>query len=122
MAENTHADLVKLEDGFYSDKNKEKDDFALAVEPMELLSAGPLSVNILGTLCLISTGPDFSLVADKSADFKFDRLKTPESFRASLCQISNEGYWAFLEADTQMDRIRMLTEQVKIGNISQMFL
>eukprot|EP00092_Neocalanus_flemingeri_P022121 GFUD01023997.1.p1 GENE.GFUD01023997.1~~GFUD01023997.1.p1 ORF type:complete len:725 (+),score=235.41 GFUD01023997.1:49-2223(+) len=102
--------IVKLQAEFYSG-NKEKDDFALAVEPMELLSAGPLSVNILGHLCLIATGPDFSLLVEKS-EFEFKRLKSPESFRASLCQISNEGYWAFLEADKQMDKIRMLTEQI----------
>ena len=110
MAQNTAAGLVKLQADFYSG-SKEKDDFALAVEPMELLSAGPTSVNILGTLCLLATGPDFSLKPENS-EFKFDLLKTPESFRASLCQISNEGYWAFLEADTQMDKIRMLTDQV----------
>ena len=111
MAENTASGLVKLQADFYSG-SKEKDDFALAVEPMELLSAGPTSVNILGTLCLLATGPDFSLKPENREEFKFDLLKTPESFRASLCQISNEGYWAFLEADTMMDKIRMLTDQV----------
>ena len=72
---------------------------------------GPSSVNILGHLCLIATGPDFPLL-EAGSDFKFDRLRSPESYRASLCQISNEGYWAFLEADTQMEKIRMMTEQV----------
>ena len=67
--------------------------------------------NILGHLCLIATGPDFPLVMPES-EFKFDRLRSPESYRASLCQVSNEGYWAFLEADTQMEKIRMMTEQV----------
>ena len=121
---NSPVAFTKLQAEFYSG-NKEKDDFALAVEPMELLSAAPLSINILGHLCLVATGKDFPLV-DKTSDFKFSRLKTPESFRASLCQISNEGYWAFLEADTQMDCIRMQTETVYllmngIQNLSQRF-
>ena len=39
MAENCHSGMVKLQADFY-DKDKEKDDFALAIEPVELLSAG----------------------------------------------------------------------------------
>ena len=39
MALNCHPGLVKLQADFYS-KEKEKDDFALALEPVELLSAG----------------------------------------------------------------------------------
>ena len=39
MALNCHPGLVKLQADFYG-KEKEKDDFALAIEPVELLSAG----------------------------------------------------------------------------------
>merc|ERR1719153_977347 len=107
-SQENQAGIVQLENEFCKGSN-EKDDFALAVQPVELLNAAPLSVNILGTLCLIATGPDFSL---KVKDLKFDLLRCPESFRASLCQISNEGYFAFLEADTQMNKIRMLTNEI----------
>ena len=102
--------IVDLQESFCKGSN-EKEDFALAVQPMELLNAAPLSVNILGTLCLIATGDDFSLKVE-GADFEFKLLKAPESFRASLCQISNEGYFAFLEADTQMNKIRMMTNEI----------
>ena len=52
--------IVDLQESFCKGSN-EKEDFALAVQPMELLNAAPLSVNILGTLCLLATGDDFSL-------------------------------------------------------------
>ena len=39
MALNSHTGFVKLQADFYG-KDKEKDDFALALEPLELLSAG----------------------------------------------------------------------------------
>ena len=39
MALNCHSGMVKLQADFYG-KDKEKDDFAVAMEPVELLSAG----------------------------------------------------------------------------------
>ena len=39
MAVSTHPGLVKLQAEFYSG-DKEKDDLALALQPVELLSAG----------------------------------------------------------------------------------
>ena len=73
MGDQTGIDKLQEE---YCKGSKEKEDFALANQPVELLSAAPLSVNILGTLCLIATGEDFSLKVEGS-DFPFERLKAP---------------------------------------------
>jgi hypothetical protein len=71
-----------------------------------------MHLQILSQICLIATGKDFPLNAGENATNEFGRLKHPGSFRACLCQISDEGYWAFLEADQAMKAINIDTSKV----------
>ena len=75
------------------------------------LGCAPYSISILGHLCLIATGKDFDLRVE-GIDRTFEYLNYPESFRASLCQVTNVGYDAFLKADSSMQRIKLRTFQV----------
>ncbi|XP_015266839.1 PREDICTED: uncharacterized protein LOC107110555 [Gekko japonicus] len=78
----------------------------------EYLMPAPLSVAILGQLIFISAGQgDFSINKHPPPNgFKY--ISYPESFRACLCQVSNEGWHAFNEAHVNMDRIRLLTARI----------
>ncbi len=116
-----HVDVVAAEREFefeVTKGNQIKEDMVMMLQPftdMEgQLSAAPLCLSILGQICLVATGRDFSLTDSKDSMAKFQHLTHPDSFRASLCQISNEGYLAFLEADRVMDVIRLSTHQVSV--------
>ncbi|XP_016396364.1 uncharacterized protein LOC107730146 [Sinocyclocheilus rhinocerous] len=77
----------------------------------EYLTPGPLSIAILGELVFISSSTDFSINKNSPKDgYKF--IKYPDSFRACLMQVCNSGWWAFNEAHTSMDQIRLHTAQV----------
>nr|XP_034956961.1 uncharacterized protein LOC118077457 [Zootoca vivipara] len=83
----------------------------------EFLMPAPISIAILGELIFISTGQgDFSINL-LPPEGGFQHLKYPESFKASLCQVSNRGWTAFNEAHVNMDQIRLLAnglpEQMK---------
>nr|XP_008120160.1 PREDICTED: uncharacterized protein LOC103281111 [Anolis carolinensis] len=78
----------------------------------EFLIPAPLSIAILGELIFISSGQqDFSINL-KPPKEGFHHLKFPESFKASLCQVSNQGWGAFNEAHTNMDQIRLLSRGI----------
>ncbi len=77
----------------------------------EYLTPAPLSIAILGELVFISSSTDFSISKNPPKDgYKF--IKYPDSFRACLMQVCNSGWWAFNEAHTSMDQIRLHTAQV----------
>ncbi|XP_059423007.1 uncharacterized protein LOC132157724 [Carassius carassius] len=77
----------------------------------EYLTPAPLSIAILGELVFISSSIDFSINKNPPKDgYKF--IKYPDSFRACLMQVCNSGWWAFNEAHTSMDQIRLHTAQV----------
>ncbi|KAF7236220.1 ATP synthase epsilon chain, chloroplastic [Varanus komodoensis] len=78
----------------------------------EFLMPAPISIAILGELIFISTGQgDFSI--NKLPPLGgFQHLKYPESFKASLCQVSNRGWIAFNEAHVNMDQIRLLASGI----------
>ncbi|XP_052433430.1 uncharacterized protein LOC127974285 [Carassius gibelio] len=77
----------------------------------EYLTPAPLSIAILGELVFISSATDFSINKNPPKDgYKF--IKYPDSFRACLMQVCNSGWWAFNEAHTSMDQIRLHTSQV----------
>ncbi|XP_026122145.1 uncharacterized protein LOC113105313 [Carassius auratus] len=77
----------------------------------EYLTPAPLSIAILGELVFISSSTDFSINKNPPKDgYKF--IKYPDSFRACLMQVCNSGWWAFNEAHTSMDQIRLHTAQV----------
>ncbi|CAF1139648.1 unnamed protein product, partial [Didymodactylos carnosus] len=54
----------------------------------ELLAPGPVAINLLGQLMILSSKLDFSF-RDSAPDHKFVYIKYPQSFRATLVQISN---------------------------------
>ncbi|XP_041087304.1 uncharacterized protein LOC121301771 [Polyodon spathula] len=77
----------------------------------EYLMPGPLSIAILGELVFISSNTDFSINKNPPKDgFKY--IKYPDSFRASLMQVSNSGWAAFNEAHKNMDQIRLHSNNV----------
>ncbi len=83
-----------------------------------MLTAAPLSIAILGQVQLVAGQRDFSLTEKPPAEgFKY--IKYPESFRASLVHLSNEGYNAFLQAHTNMDQIRLSTGIIHNKSINQ---
>ena len=95
---------------------KDKQDMEMQMAPfvqMEAnLVAAPLSLNILGQLCIVaaSSPRDFPL---KRGDKPFEYLRHPDSFVASLAQVSNEGHAAFYKAHTTLDHIMRASEQVR---------
>lgn len=77
----------------------------------EYLTPAPLSIAIMGELVFISSSTDFSINKNSpKGGYKF--IKYPDSFRACLMQVCNSGWWAFNEAHTSMDQIRLHTAQV----------
>ncbi|CAG2250364.1 KIF3A [Mytilus edulis] len=73
-----------------------------------LLTSAPTSIALIGNLMLIATESDFTLLENAPKDgFKY--LKYPNSFRASLVQLSNLGSDAFNDAHMNMDSIRLHT-------------
>ncbi|XP_054833433.1 uncharacterized protein LOC129328408 [Eublepharis macularius] len=78
----------------------------------EYLMPAPLSIAVLGQLIFISAGQgDFSINRNPPPQ-GFQYIKYPESFRACLCQVSNEGWHAFNEAHISMNQIRLLTLKI----------
>ena len=76
------------------------------------LTPAPLAISLMGELIFVSTKTDFSLTERPPTDgFKF--LRHPDSFRACLVQVSNEGWSAFNEAHTNMDQIRLYSSNVE---------
>ncbi|XP_039610138.1 uncharacterized protein LOC120530049 [Polypterus senegalus] len=72
----------------------------------EFLMPGPLSIAILGELVFISSNDDFSINKNPpKGGFKY--IRYPDSFRACLMQVSNNGWVAFNEAHKNMDQIRL---------------
>ncbi|XP_055495082.1 uncharacterized protein LOC129699383 isoform X2 [Leucoraja erinacea] len=92
-----------------------REDNALFLQPYsnweQFLMPGPLSVAILGEIIFLSAGEDFAIDKGMPEEgFKF--MKYPKSFRASLVQVSNEGWEAFQIAHKNMDQIRLLSVMV----------
>ena len=69
----------------------------------DFLTPAPMCIALLGQLMLISTEKDFSLEKQRPENgFKY--IEHPESFRASLVQVSNAGWRAFNEAHKVMPK------------------
>ena len=77
----------------------------------QFLTPAPYAIAILGELILISADTDFSL-EDKPPKDGFQLLRYPNSFRASLVQVSHSGWEAFNEAHTSMDQIKLHSANV----------
>ena len=75
-----------------------------------LLAAAP-SIALLGQLQLVSASIDFSLLKDgETSNCKY--LKFPDSFRASLLQITHAGWDAFQKAEVNMERISLNSKRI----------
>jgi hypothetical protein len=79
-------------------------------EWVHLMTAGPLAVNYVGNLLVLASKRDFPLT--RPPHFSFHYIKDPDSFRATLAQVSGSMYSALLGAHTTMDRIQLNVQQV----------
>jgi hypothetical protein len=75
-----------------------------------LLSNGPTAINLLGQVMVLAS-KDFSFV-EKLPGRTYKYIQYPSSFRASLVQIVNEAYTAFLFAHSNMDKIQLYMQQI----------
>ncbi|KAJ3364351.1 hypothetical protein GGF31_009037 [Allomyces arbusculus] len=83
---------------------------SLAVDtPWEdYLSPAPMCIAILGQLQLVATKRDFS-IRDSAPIGGFQKIKFPDSFRACLVQVTNDGWRAFNTAHTKMNQVKLLS-------------
>ncbi|KAL7826680.1 hypothetical protein AOLI_G00318890 [Acnodon oligacanthus] len=77
----------------------------------EYLTPAPRSIAILGELVFNSSQTDFSISKNPPKD-GYKHMKYPESFHVCLIQVCNSGWWAFNEANKNMDQIRLHTMAV----------
>ncbi|XP_078392646.1 uncharacterized protein LOC144676001 [Cetorhinus maximus] len=77
----------------------------------EFLMPAPMSIAILGELIIISSVSDFP-VNKHTPDRQYKYIKYPESFRACLMQVSNQGWKSFNLAHTNMDQVRLHSQSV----------
>lgn len=93
---------------------KDKEDMLRDTKPfyeMELkLVCAPLSLNLLGHLCILARGSprDFKLEGNR-----FEKLRYPPTLRMGLLQVSNEGHEAFFAAAEALHNIMLSSAQVK---------
>ncbi|OQV24889.1 hypothetical protein BV898_01472 [Hypsibius exemplaris] len=74
------------------------------------LVAAPAAIYLLAQLTVIAGAGDFALTSLRNGKAKYVRY--PESFSASLVQVTNEGWSAFNTAHRNMDSIQMYTYQI----------
>jgi len=78
---------------------------------VKMIVPAPTSVNLLCKLGLLaSSAIDFKLRAPSKGEYKL--LEHPDSFKASLHQVSHWGWRAFQEAHSSMDEIAQRTTQI----------
>jgi uncharacterized phage infection (PIP) family protein YhgE len=74
---------------------------------------GPASINYMGAVMAIASRKDFPL----KPDFAYKLVKYPNSYKATLVQVSNDMFGALYGAHTSMDRIqsnmRLIPAQIK---------
>ncbi|CAF4117340.1 unnamed protein product [Rotaria sordida] len=76
-----------------------------------LLGNGPTTINFLGQIMVISSKKDFSFRASMP-NATFSYVKYPDSFRATLIQLTNEVYNTFLSAHSNMNEIQLNMQQI----------
>ena len=79
-------------------------------EWVHLMTSGPLAVVFMGNLLTVASKRDFPLT--RPPQFVFQHIKEPNSFRATLAQISGSMYSALLSAHTAMNSIQFNVQQV----------
>ena len=77
----------------------------------ELVVAGPITVNYIGNLMVLSSKQDFAF-APSNPDHVYQHIKYPNSFRTTLVQIANQIYNVFMGAHNNMDRIQLNMQQI----------
>ncbi|CAF1154066.1 unnamed protein product [Adineta ricciae] len=77
----------------------------------ELMVAGPLIINYLGNLMVLSSQQDFGFTLP-SPNYVYEFIKYPNSFKATLAHLSHDMYDALLAAHTSMDRIQTFSSQI----------
>ncbi|XP_059841406.1 uncharacterized protein LOC132402555 isoform X2 [Hypanus sabinus] len=77
----------------------------------EFLVPAPTAVAILGELIALSSASDFPLNRH-NPERQYQHLRYPESFRACLAQLSNQGWKTFNLAHKNMDQIRLHSQSV----------
>ncbi|XP_067833653.1 myosin-2 heavy chain-like isoform X1 [Heptranchias perlo] len=101
----------------YTKAEEVKRDTMLMMQPYanweEFLMPAPTSIAILGELIIISSTSDFP-VNKHTPDRQYQHIKYPESFRACLMQVSNQGWKAFNLAHKNMDQIRLHSQSVPV--------
>ncbi|CAF1296029.1 unnamed protein product [Didymodactylos carnosus] len=85
----------------------------------QLISAGPVAINVLGQLIVLSTKIDFSL-KESVGDYKFKYIRNPQSYRGTLIQIANDGWEAFNQAHSSMNTIQLYMAQIP-GHVKTSF-
>lgn len=79
-------------------------------EWVELMTAGPLTVNYIANLLVLASNRDFPLT--RPPYYVFQHIKDPNSFRATIAQISGSMYSALIGAHVAMDRIQLSVQPV----------
>ncbi|XP_072120796.1 uncharacterized protein [Mobula birostris] len=77
----------------------------------EFLVPAPTAISILGELIALSSAGDFPLNRHNT-EHHYQHLRYPESFRACLAQLSNQGWKTFNLAHKNMDQIRLHSQSV----------
>ncbi|XP_043551158.1 uncharacterized protein LOC122552539 [Chiloscyllium plagiosum] len=117
MAKKDENLLANINSAFlkHSKVEEVKRDNLLMMQPYanweEFLMPAPMSIAILGELIIISSTADFP-VNKHSPDRQYQHIKYPESFRACLMQVSNQGWKCFNLAHKNMDQIRLHSQSV----------
>ncbi len=76
------------------------------------LACAPYAISVLSTVNLFAAeGRDFELVEGEDIS-RFKNLKFPNSFRATISDVSNKACNAFFLADSSMHRIWLIMRQV----------
>lgn len=87
----------------------------------DMLVPAPMAVSILGQLTLVATAADFKLVSPSGG---FKQVQYPNSFRATILQLVDEGARALQQSYSNMDVINKRCAGIKPGvnNIVQLLV
>jgi hypothetical protein len=77
----------------------------------DLLVSGPIIVNYVGNLLVLSSRQDFPFTRP-TPDYVYQHIKYPNSFRTTLVQITNQIYNVFIDAHNKMDKIQLNIQQI----------
>ncbi|CAF2752566.1 unnamed protein product [Rotaria sp. Silwood2] len=80
----------------------------------DCMITAPATINLLGQVMVVASRVDVSF-DHYSPNRVYQYIKYPKSFRATLLQISNDGYRAFLGAHTSMNKIQLYMQQIPLN-------